>query len=37
MKDVYIVDYQVRDCLGTQIEENYKNMAATPGAETIKR
>ena len=37
MKDVYIVDYQVRDCLGVQIEENYKNMAATPGAETIKR
>ena len=27
MKDVYVVDYQVRDCLGTQIDENYKNMS----------
>jgi 3-oxoacyl-[acyl-carrier-protein] synthase II len=37
MKDVYIVDYQVRDCLGTDIGKNYENMLSTPGPETIKR
>jgi 3-oxoacyl-[acyl-carrier-protein] synthase II len=37
MKDVYIVDYQVRDCLGIDIGKNYENMLSTPGPETIKR
>ena len=37
MKDVYIVDYQVRDCLGIDIGKNYETMPSTPGPETIKR
>lgn len=31
MKDVYIVEYLVRDCLGTDIAQNYVNMPLTPG------
>ena len=32
MKDVYVVDYIVRDCLGSSIENNYLTMPSTPGA-----
>jgi len=32
MKDVYIVDYLVKDCLGTDVSANYLNMPNTPGA-----
>lgn len=32
MKDVYIVDYLVKDCLGDNIEKNYLRMPETTGA-----
>jgi len=37
MKDVYIVEYLVKDCLGADIAENYLNMHNTPGATDIIR
>lgn len=32
MKDVYIVDYLVKDCLGDNVSKNYLQMPQTPGA-----
>jgi 3-oxoacyl-[acyl-carrier-protein] synthase II len=37
MKDVYIVDYIVKDCLGDNISKNYLRMPDTPGASTPLR
>ena len=37
MKDVYVVDYLVYDCLGKDVATNYANMPQTPGAETVYR
>jgi 3-oxoacyl-[acyl-carrier-protein] synthase II len=37
MKPVYIVDYIVRDCLGSDVASNYIKMPNTPGATSIKR
>ncbi len=37
MKPVYIVDYIVKDCLGTDASSNYKNMLDTPGATDVIR
>lgn len=37
MKDVYIVDYLVRDCLGINIAENYLRMPQTSGATPVIR
>ena len=31
MKDVYIVDIAVRDCLGNNLAENYAKMAEATG------
>lgn len=37
MKDVYIVDYIVKDCLGSNIVDNYVRMPSTPGATDVIR
>lgn len=37
MKDVYIVDYVVRDCLGSDIGTNYLNMHNAKGPQPITR
>lgn len=37
MKDVYIVDYVVQDCLGSDIEKNYLNMHEARGPQVITR
>ncbi len=37
MKDVYIVDYIVKDCLGSDASSNYKTMPNTPGATPVIR
>ena len=37
MKDVYIVDYAVRDCLGVNASSNYLNMPLTKGPQPITR
>jgi 3-oxoacyl-(acyl-carrier-protein) synthase len=37
MKDVYIVDYVVQDCLGSDIEKNYLDMQAAKGPQLITR
>jgi 3-oxoacyl-(acyl-carrier-protein) synthase len=37
MKDVFIVDYLVKDCLGANISENYIKMPDTPGATSVIR
>lgn len=37
MKDVYIVDYIVKDCLGSTIADNYVRMPSTPGATDVVR
>jgi len=37
MKDIYIVDYIVKDCLGSDISQNYINMSNTPGATEVIR
>jgi 3-oxoacyl-[acyl-carrier-protein] synthase II len=37
MKEVYVVDYIVRDSLGTDVASNYINMPATKGPQPITR
>jgi 3-oxoacyl-[acyl-carrier-protein] synthase II len=37
MKDVYIVDYAVRDCLGSDAGTNYLNMHSAKGPQLITR
>jgi 3-oxoacyl-(acyl-carrier-protein) synthase len=37
MKDVYVVDYIVKDCLGSNIVDNYVRMPSTPGATDVIR
>ena len=37
MKDVYIVDYSVRDCLGTDASSNYLKMHEATGPQLITR
>jgi 3-oxoacyl-[acyl-carrier-protein] synthase II len=37
MKDVYIVDYFLQDCIGTDAEQNYKNLLSGPGAQSALR
>jgi 3-oxoacyl-[acyl-carrier-protein] synthase II len=37
MKDVYIVDIAVRDCLGNNLAENYAKMAEATGPQRITR
>jgi len=37
MKDVYIVDYAVRDCLGSDASTNYLNMHLAKGPQQITR
>ena len=37
MKDVYIVDYIVKDCLGNNAVSNYINMPNSPGATDVIR
>lgn len=37
MKDIYIVDYLVQDCIGDDIASNYINLPSTRGAESVIR
>ena len=37
MKDVYVVDYLVRDALGNSVENNYQSMPLAQGPQTVTR
>jgi 3-oxoacyl-[acyl-carrier-protein] synthase II len=37
MKDVYVIEYVVKDCIGDSISENYLNLPQTKGATTAFR
>lgn len=37
MKSIYVVDYIVKDCIGSDISKNYINLPNTPGATDVIR